>query len=131
MKKKSILTNNAPAPIGPYNQGIVAEGPIVFTAGQIPIDPRSGQIIADDIESQTRQVLINLRAILEAAGSSLDAVVKTTVYLRDMDDFAPMNKVYGEYFEHVPPARSTVQVSRLPKDVRVEIDAIAVLPGAH
>ncbi len=128
MPKSPVLTKNAPPPIGPYNQAITTEGPLVFTAGQIPIDPESGQIVPGDISAQTRQVILNLSAILEEAGASLDMVVKTTVYLKDMSEFDAMNKVYAEYFHSVPPARSTVEVSRLPKNVSVEIDAVAVLP---
>jgi 2-iminobutanoate/2-iminopropanoate deaminase len=127
MTRKHVFTASAPAPIGPYQQAIICRGPLLFTAGQIPIDPTTGQIVAADIRSQTRQVFENLRAILKAGGASLDAVVKTTVFLRDMTEFAAMNEVYGEYFKENPPARSTVEVSRLPKDVKVEIEAIAVL----
>jgi 2-iminobutanoate/2-iminopropanoate deaminase len=129
MLKTSILTNNAPAPIGPYNQAIVAEGSFLFTAGQIPIDPRTGQIVSGDIQAQTRQVLFNIQAILEEAGASFDMVVKTTVFLKDMNEFAAMNAIYAEFFTIHPPARFTVEVSRLPKDVKVEIDAIAVIPN--
>lgn len=128
MIKKEILTKNAPAPIGPYNQAIVAEGSLLFTAGQIPIDPRTGQVVPGDIKTQTRQVLHNLQAILEEAGVSLEMVVKTTVFLKNMDEFTAMNAVYAEFFTTLPPARSTVEVARLPKDVNVEIDAIAVIP---
>lgn len=128
MPKTPVLTKNAPAPIGPYNQAITIEGSLVFTAGQIPIDPKTGQIVPGDIRDQTRQVLLNIKAILEEAGASLDLVVKTTVYLKDMNEFDAMNKVYAEYFRDIPPARSTVEVSRLPKNVNLEIDAIAVLP---
>ena len=129
MMKVSILTKNAPAPIGPYNQAIIAQGATLFTAGQIPIDPQTGQVVAGDIQVQTRQVLHNLQAILQEAGGSLDMVVKTTVFMKDMNEFAAMNSVYAEYFQTIPPARSTVEVSRLPKDVKVEIEAIAVLPA--
>ena len=129
MLKTSILTNNAPAPIGPYNQAIIARGSLVFTAGQIPIDPRTGEIVPGNIEDQTRQVLRNLQAILDEAGASLDMVVKTTVYLKNMSEFGEMNKIYAEFFNALPPARSTVEVARLPKDVKIEIDAIAVIPA--
>jgi 2-iminobutanoate/2-iminopropanoate deaminase len=122
-----ILSDRAPAPVGPYSQAIAAAGAFVFTAGQIALDPSSSQIVAPDIEAQTEQVLINLTAVLEAAGSSLTQVVKTTVYLADMNEFAAMNAVYSRFFPaDSAPARSCVEVSRLPKDVRVEIDAIAL-----
>src|SRR5690606_3575645 len=123
---KEIRTPNAPAAIGPYSQAQVV-GNLVFTAGQIPLDPATGAGIEGDVSAQTARVLDNLRAILEAAGASLQSVVKTTVYLADMNDFAAMNAVYAEYFGEHRPARSTVQVARLPKDVKVEIDAIAVV----
>jgi len=122
--KKTIYTKNAPEPIGPYSQGIVSHS-YVFTAGQIAIDPATGQLVQGDIKEQTRQVLKNIRAILEAAGASIDSVVKTTVFLKDMNEFLTMNEVYGEFFKESKPARSTVQVSRLPRDVNVEIEAIA------
>jgi 2-iminobutanoate/2-iminopropanoate deaminase len=127
MKKQIIHTAKAPAPVGPYQQA-VRMGQFVFTAGQIPIDPHTGATITGSIESQTRQVIENLKAILEAAGSSLEQTVKTTIFLRDMNDFAKMNAVYADYFKaDTAPARSTVQVARLPKDVAIEIEAIAVL----
>jgi 2-iminobutanoate/2-iminopropanoate deaminase len=122
-----VLTPDAPAPIGPYNQGIRVSGTLVFTAGQIPIDPHSGQVVLGDIKSQTRLVLKNLQAILEKGGASLSTVVKTTVFLKDMTEFAGMNEVYAEFFKTDPPARSTVEVARLPRDVRVEIEAVACL----
>jgi 2-iminobutanoate/2-iminopropanoate deaminase len=125
--KKTIFTEQAPKPIGPYSQAIVSTSPLVFTAGQIPIDPGTGQLVGSDIKTQTRQVLLNLRAVLEAAGASVQSVVKTTVFLLDMNDFAAMNEVYDEFFRDAAPARSTVQVSRLPRDVRVEIEAIALV----
>lgn len=127
MQKRIILTTKAPAPVGPYQQAVCA-GQLVFTAGQIPIDPKTGALVTGSIEAQTRQVLENLKAILEAAGTTLDQVVKTTVFLTDMNDFPKMNAVYAEYFrETIAPARSTVQVARLPKDVAIEIEAIASL----
>jgi 2-iminobutanoate/2-iminopropanoate deaminase len=129
MERSVIATKNAPGAIGPYNQGIKAVGGLVFTAGQIGLVPATGEIVAPDVESQTKQVLENLRAILEAAGSGLAFVTKTTVYLKDLGDFAAMNAVYASYFKDVPPARTTVEVSRLPKDARVEIDAIATVAG--
>ena len=125
--RKQIQTEKAPAAIGPYSQGIAAGG-FVFCSGQIPIDPATGQVIAGGIEEQTRQVFKNLAAILEAAGSSLEQAVKCTVFLHDMNDFAAMNKVYAEFFPDVAPARAPYQVVRLPKDVKVEIDCIAVKP---
>lgn len=123
---KRIEIKDAPAAIGPYSQAIIT-GNLVFTAGQIPLDPASGELVGSDIVEQTHRVLQNLRAILEAAGASFDSVVKTTVYLQDMSEFAAMNEVYASYFESNKPARSTVQAARLPKDVKVEIDAIAVV----
>lgn len=126
MDKCIIRTDRAPVPIGPYQQAVRA-GHLVFTSGQIPIDPVTGEVVADGIEAQTRCAVENLKAILEAAGSSLDRVVKTTVFLRDMDDFPAMNKVYATYFRtETAPARSTVQVARLPRNVAVEIEAVAL-----
>ena len=122
---KKIQTDKAPSAIGPYSQAIVADR-LVFTAGQIPLDPSSGELISGGIKEQTRRVLDNLKAILEASGASLNSVVKTTVFLADMGEFAAMNEVYTSYFTEHKPARSTVQAARLPRDVKVEIDAIAV-----
>ncbi len=119
-----ISTKEAPQAIGPYSQAIKAAG-LVFTAGQIALDPATGQVIAGDVAAQTERVLRNISAILKAAGSSLDRVVKTTVFLKSMGDFAAMNEVYGKFFNSRPPARSTVEVARLPKDVLVEIDVVA------
>lgn len=130
MNKVVILTKNAPAPIGPYSQGIFASGSFVYTAGQIPLDPQTGQLIGNDIKTQTRQVFNNLKGILEQAGTSLSNVVKTTVFLKDMNDFAGMNEVYAEFFSNNYPARTTVEVARLPKDAKVEIEAIAVVEKA-
>jgi 2-iminobutanoate/2-iminopropanoate deaminase len=127
MTKHPILTKNAPAPIGPYSQAVVASGKMIFTAGQVAIIPSTGEVVAGDIKVQTRQVLENVKAILEAGGSSLANVVKTTVFLKDMNEFAPMNEVYAQYLGQASPARSTVEVARLPKDVRVEIEAIALV----
>jgi len=124
--KQTISTEQAPRAIGPYSQAVI-HGGLVFLSGQIPLDPATGQLAADDIGQQTRRVLDNVRAVLEAAGSSLGAVLRTTVFLKDMAEFSDMNAVYGEYFSENPPARSTVEVARLPRDVRVEIDAIAAL----
>jgi 2-iminobutanoate/2-iminopropanoate deaminase len=120
-----ISTASAPAAIGPYSQAIIA-GDLVFCSGQIPLDPESGQLVDDGIEEQTRRVLDNLSALLAAAGSSLAQVVKTTIFLADMNDFQSVNGIYAEYFGGEPPARSTVQAARLPRDVRVEIEAIAL-----
>ena len=125
MDKRVIATPQAPGAIGPYSQGILAGG-FVFCSGQIPLDPATGQLVEGDVGVQTHRVLQNLKAVLEEAGSSLQRVVKTTVFLRDMGDFTAMNAVYGEYFEGDPPARATVQVARLPKDVAVEIDCVAL-----
>ena len=127
MSKTAVSTDKAPAAIGPYSQGIRA-GNLVFTAGQIALGPATGQVVAPGIQEQTTRVLENLKAILEQAGSSLQQVVKATVFLKDFNDFAAMNSVYGAYLAPdgvTPPARTTVEVSRLPKDVLVEIDLIA------
>ena len=123
--KEMIHTPDAPAAIGPYVQAIRAGG-FVFLSGQIPLDPRSGEIVAGEIEAQTERVLQNLRAVLEAAGTSLANVIKTTVYLADFGDFGKMNEVYAKYFGEAKPARATVQVARLPRDARIEIDAVAL-----
>lgn len=124
--RKSIQTDKAPAAIGPYSQA-VKHGNILITSGQIPLDPQSGEIVGDDISSQTRQVLENLSAVLEAGGAGLGQVVKTTCFLDDMNDFAAFNEVYQGYFTTSPPARSCVAVDRLPKNVLVEIEALAIL----
>ncbi len=126
MSKDIIATSQAPSAIGPYSQA-VRSGPWVFVSGQIPLDPATGKIVEGDIAAQTERVLKNLAAILEAAGAGLAQVVKTTVYLRDLTEFARMNEVYARFFADQPPARATVEVSRLPRDVQVEIDAIAAL----
>jgi len=120
-----ISTDRGPRAIGPYSQAIRANG-FLFVSGQIPLDPATQQLVAGDIQAQTERVLENLKGIVEAAGSSLDKVVRATVFLADMNEFAAMNEVYARYFRNQPPARSTVQVSRLPRDVRVEIDVIAL-----
>ena len=120
-----IATNDGPKAIGPYSQAIKANG-LVFLSGQIALDPATQQLISGDVAAQTERVLQNLAGILKAAGSSLQQVVKTTVFLKNMSDFAAMNEVYGRYFTEAPPARSTVEVARLPKDVLVEIDVIAL-----
>jgi 2-iminobutanoate/2-iminopropanoate deaminase len=126
MAREALATDRAPQAIGPYSQAIRA-GDLLFVSGQIPLDPATGTLVGGDISVQTRRVLDNLAAILTAAGASFADVVKTTVYLLDMDDFAAMNAVYATYVTAPPPARATVQVSRLPKDVRIEIDVIASL----
>jgi len=127
MQKQVISTVNAPSAIGPYSQAIRA-GNLLFVSGQIPIDPSTGNLIEDkSIQAQTRRVLQNLIAIVEAAGGSTQNIVKTTVFLRDMGDFAEMNAVYAVFFSASPPARATVEAARLPRDVSVEIDCIAVI----
>lgn len=122
--KTIVVTAQAPQAIGPYSQAVVYNG-FAFLSGQIPLDPATGQLVNGDITVQTERVLENLKAVLEASGSSLDRVVKTTVYLKNMGDFAKMNEAYGRYFLSNPPARATIEAARLPKDVQVEIDAIA------
>ena len=124
--KQEVKTDRAPKAIGPYSQAIIGGG-IVYVSGQIPIDPATGELNTGSVEDQTRQVLKNVASVLEAAGSSMDKVVKTTVFLQSMDEFSRMNEVYGEGFKAPFPARATVQVARLPRDVRVEIEAIALL----
>jgi 2-iminobutanoate/2-iminopropanoate deaminase len=123
--KEVIATEKGPKAIGPYSQAIRANG-FIFTAGQVAFDPATGQIVEGDVSAQTVRVLENLKAIVEAAGSSLDHAVKATVYLKDMGDFAAMNEVYARYFAKNAPARSTVEAARLPRDVRVEIDLIVL-----
>lgn len=123
--KERIATEQAPAAIGPYSQGIRAAG-LVVTSGQLPIDPATGAFAGTDIAAQTRQSLKNVQAVLEASGSSLDKVLKTTVFLKDMGDFAAMNEVYASFFPGEAPARSAVEVARLPKDALVEIEALAL-----
>lgn len=123
--RQIVQTKQAPDAIGPYSQAVIANG-FVFTSGQIPIDPATGQFVSGGIAEQTQQVLKNLTAVLEAAGTGLQQVVKTTVYLADMQDFTAMNEVYAKFFSAQPPARSTVQAARLPKDARVEIDVVAL-----
>jgi 2-iminobutanoate/2-iminopropanoate deaminase len=125
MKPQVVATDNAPKAIGPYSQAIRV-GPMVFLAGQIPIDPKTNQLLVGTIEEETTLVLNNLKAVLEASGMSMADVVSTTVFMKDLNDFPKMNAVYGTYFQNNPPARATVQVARLPRDVKVEIAAIAV-----
>jgi 2-iminobutanoate/2-iminopropanoate deaminase len=122
--RQTIFTERAPKAIGPYSQAVIWEG-LVFASGQIPLDPATGQVVEGDIAAQTERVMENLRAVLEAAGSSLAQVLKTTVYLQDVSEFPRMNEVYGRYFPAEPPARATVEVARLPRGARVEIEAIA------
>jgi 2-iminobutanoate/2-iminopropanoate deaminase len=123
--KEIIFTEKAPKALGPYSQAVKANG-FIFTAGQGPIDPATGKLIEGDTATQTLRVMENLKAIVEAAGSSLDRAVKATVYLKDMQDFATMNEVYGRYFPQNPPARTTIQAARLPLDIRVEIDLVVL-----
>lgn len=123
--KRIVKTGEAPQAIGPYSQAVVAGG-LVFASGQIPTDPATGEFVPGGVREQTEQVLRNLSKVLEAAGSGLERVVRATVFLADMDDFAAMNEVYGRFFAAEPPARSTVQAARLPRDARVEIDVIAL-----
>jgi 2-iminobutanoate/2-iminopropanoate deaminase len=122
--KEAVLTNRGPKPIGPYSQAMKANG-FVFVSGQVALEPQSGEMAGTDVRQQTERVLENLKAILEAAGVTLHHVVRTTVFLKDMNDFPAMNEVYARYFVSAPPARSTVQAARLPKDALVEIDVIA------
>lgn len=125
--RKTVTTDKAPAAIGPYSQANIF-GELVFTSGQVPLDPSTGEIVGTDIQEQTRQVFTNIKAILEAAGSSLDKVLKTTVFIKDMNDFGKMNEIYAEFFtEGTYPSRSAVEVARLPKDVLVEVETIAYL----
>ncbi|MBS4029440.1 MAG: RidA family protein [Ignavibacteriales bacterium] len=126
--KRIIQTEKAPLPIGPYSQGVIFGSGILITAGQIPLDPSTGKIVEGDIKVQTRRALDNLQAILEAGNSKLANVVKTTVYLKDMNEFPAMNEVYSEFFRDIAPARTTVEVSRLPKDAKIEIEAFALVP---
>lgn len=126
MKKQTIQTANAPAAIGPYSQAVRA-GDLLFVSGQIPLDPKTGELVRGGISEETKKVLDNLKAIIEAAGGNLGDVVKTTIFLKDMGSFAAVNEVYGTYFPQPFPARATVEVARLPRDVNVEIEAIAKL----
>jgi 2-iminobutanoate/2-iminopropanoate deaminase len=127
MPTRVIATKNAPEAIGPYSQAIVSPGGLVFTAGQIGLDPSTGALVPGGIQEQTSRVLENLKGILEASGAGLSTVLKTTVFLADMNEFAAMNEVYARYFPGTLPARSTVQVSRLPRDVRIDIEAVAAV----
>lgn len=125
--KRIVSTEAAPKAIGPYSQAVIANG-FVFCSGQIPLDPATGQLVGDSVEAQTERVLLNLDAVLRAAGTDLAHAVRTTIFLQDLSDFAAVNAVYAMHFPTDPPARATVQVARLPRDVKVEIDLIAVLP---
>ncbi len=125
--KTIIRTDHAPQPIGPYNQAVAVQGQLLFTAGQIALDPKSGQLVGTNVQEQTEQVCRNLQAVLEAAHSDFAHVVKTTVFLKNMGDFAAMNEVYGKYFGSASPARSAVEVARLPKDALVEIEVVALI----
>ena len=130
MTRQVIHTDAAPAAVGPYSQAISANG-FVYTAGQVPLVPETGALIEGDIQVQTRQALTNLQAVLQAAGSDLAHVVKTTVFLNDMDDFSAMNEIYAEFFGENPPARSAVEVARLPLDAQVEIEAVALVAASE
>jgi len=123
--KEAVRTDRAPNPIGPYSQGIRANG-FIFLAGQVALDPKSGELISGDVRQQTERTLENLKGVLEAAGANLNHVVKATIFLKNMSDFAGINEIYARYFPKLPPARSTVEVARLPKDALVEIELIAV-----
>lgn len=126
--REVIKTSSAPAAIGPYSQGIrVSAGKMLFTAGQVPLDPATGQMVTGDIKAQTRRVLENIEAILQAAGASFENVVKTTVFMTDLNEFAAMNEVYAEFFSTNPPARSTVEVRALPRGAKVEIETMAIV----
>lgn len=125
--RQIISTEKAPAAIGPYSQAVKAQGSFVFVSGQIPVDPASGEVVSADVAEQTRQCIRNVQAVLQAAGADLAEVVKTTVFIKNMDDFGIVNEAYAEFFRDAVPARACVEVARLPKDVLVEIDAIAVI----
>jgi 2-iminobutanoate/2-iminopropanoate deaminase len=126
MKKQAISTTNAPGAIGPYSQAI-RTGSLLFVSGQIPLDPKTGEVVSGGISAETKKVLENLRAILQAAGASMADVVKTTIFLKDMNQFSAVNEVYASFFQEPFPARATVEVSKLPKNVNVEIEAVAQL----
>lgn len=125
MPREIVKTDAAPQAIGPYSQAIKANG-FLFLSGQIALDPRTGQMVGEDIKTQTKRVMDNIKAVLEAAGSSLEKVVKCGVFLKNMNDFGPMNEEYGSYFKELPPARTTVQVAKLPRDALIEVDVIAM-----
>jgi len=125
--RRPVATEEAPAAIGPYSQGMLC-GNLLFISGQLPIDPASGELVSGSIEEKTHRVIQNIRAIAEAAGGGLEDVVKTTVFLKDMNDFGAMNSVYAEYFTETPPARAAIQVAALPKGADIEIEAIVLMP---
>jgi 2-iminobutanoate/2-iminopropanoate deaminase len=125
MKTEKIYTKSAPEPIGPYSQGITLDGHLLFTSGMIAVNPATNYIVEGDIKAQTRQTIENIKAILNEAGSDVNKVIKTTVYLKDINDFAGMNEVYAEYFSENKPARSTIEAARLPKDSKIEMDVVA------
>jgi len=125
MKKEIISTNNAPQAIGPYSQAVKANG-FIFLSGQIPLDPATGSVVEGGIKEQTERVMMNIKSVLDAAGADMKAVVKTTIYLTDLSDFSTVNEIYGNYFRENPPARAAVEVSSLPKGVKVEIEAVAL-----
>jgi len=128
MPRKIVETDRAPAALGPYSQAVhIAPGRIMFTAGQVPLHPETGRVVGEGIEDQTRQALENLKGVVEAAGATMEDVVKTTIFMKNMDHFVPMNIVYESYFGILPPARSAVEVARLPKDVLIEIEAVVRL----
>ena len=126
MKRSTVSTDQAPGAIGPYSQAVKTDS-LVFVSGQLPLNPKTGELVTGDIAAETRQSMDNLKAILEAAGSGMDRVLKTTVFIADMNDFPAINAVYADYFQGDPPARACVEVSRLPKDARVEVEAVALL----
>lgn len=126
MNKQVISTQNAPAAIGPYSQAIKV-GNLLYTSGQVPFDPKTMEVVSQDIKEQTKRVMENLKAIFDEAGTSFDKVVKMTVFIKDMNQFGDINEVYGQYFGETPPARSCVEVARLPRDVGIEIEAIAIV----
>jgi 2-iminobutanoate/2-iminopropanoate deaminase len=127
MSIQKIFTDKAPLPIGPYSQAVLVDGKLLYLAGQIPLEPATSKMVDGDIKVQTRQVLKNIEAVLLAAGASFKTVVKTTVFLKDMNDFAAMNEVYTEFLDTTAPARSTIEVTRLPRDARVEIEVVAIV----
>jgi len=127
MALQKVFTENAPKPIGPYSQGILVNGMFLYVSGTIPIDPATGNVVEGDIKTQTRQVMKNLEQVLRAGGAGFGSVCKTTVFLQDMNEFAAMNEVYAEFFGASAPARSTVEVARLPRDARIEIEAVAFI----
>ncbi len=126
-RKEAVYTDKAPKPVGPYSQGILLDNGLLFISGQIPIDPSTGQLIKEDFRKQVKQVLDNIVAIVEAAGGTVDDIVKVTVYLNNIDKFAEFNEIYSEYFKGVPPARVVVEVSRLPLGVELEVEAFAYI----